>query len=60
MDDASEIPQEEEQDLPKPRRKISEVMGKNILGITYIAPDFEEDIPLEYLLGEDYSSESDD
>ena len=58
MNEPSDIPQQEESDLPKPRRKLSEVMGQNLLGVTYIAPDFDEDIPLEHLLGEDLSSES--
>ena len=35
----------------KPRR--SDAFGKNLLGVSYIAPDFYEDIPLEFLLGED-------
>jgi len=51
---------ESEEPKPSKRKKLSEVMGENILGVTYIAPDFEEDIPLEYLLGEDFSSESKD
>jgi hypothetical protein len=36
---------------PKPLR--SDAFGKNLLGVTYIAPDFYEDIPLDFLLGED-------
>ena len=35
------------------RPKLASVMGKNILGVTYIAPDFEEDLPIEMFLGED-------
>ena len=35
------------------RPKLSSVMGKNILGVTYMAPDFEEDLPIEMFLGEE-------
>ena len=35
------------------RPKLASVMGKNILRVTYIAPDFEEDLPIEMFLGED-------
>jgi prevent-host-death family protein len=35
------------------RPRLSSVMGKNILGVTYIAPDFDEDLPIEMFLGED-------
>jgi prevent-host-death family protein len=35
------------------RPRLSTVMGKNLLGVTYIAPDFEEDLPIEIFLGED-------
>lgn len=35
----------------------SKAFGKNLMGVTYIAPDFYEDIPLEFLLGEDESDE---
>jgi len=60
MDEPSDIPQQEEPSSQKSRRKISELLGQNILGITYIAPDFYEDLPLEFLLGEDEPiSESD-
>ena len=34
------------------RPRLSTVMGKNLLGVTYMAPDFDEDLPLEMLLGE--------
>lgn len=37
----------------KPRRPRSEAWGKNILGVTWVAPDFEEDLPLKHFLGED-------
>lgn len=33
------------------RPRISTVIGKNFLGITYIAPDFEDDLPIEMFLG---------
>jgi len=35
------------------RPRLASVMGKNILGVTYIAPDFEEDLPIEMFLEED-------
>jgi prevent-host-death family protein len=35
------------------RPRLASVMGKNVLGVTYIAPDFEEDLPIEMFLGED-------
>jgi len=31
-------------------------MGKNLLGVTYITPDFEEDLPIEMFLGENKGS----
>lgn len=31
----------------------SKFFGKNLMGVSYVAPDFYEDIPLEFLLGED-------
>jgi len=34
-------------------KKRSSAFGKNLMGVTYIAPDFYEDLPLEFLLGED-------
>lgn len=42
-------------DLPGPElvKRRSGAFGKNLLGVTYIAPDFYEDIPLEFLLRED-------
>lgn len=33
------------------RPKLATVMGKNLLGVTYMAPDFEEDLPIEMFLG---------
>jgi prevent-host-death family protein len=38
--------------LAKPKNRISEMFGKNVMGITYISPDFEDDLPLEFFLGE--------
>jgi len=35
------------------RPRLTTVMGKNLLGVTYMAPDFEEDLPIELFLGED-------
>jgi prevent-host-death family protein len=35
---------------PKKRPQLSKVMGKNLLGITYIAPDFDDDLPIEFFL----------
>jgi len=34
-------------------KKRSSAFGRNVMGITYIAPDFYEDLPLEFLLGEE-------
>ena len=39
------------------RPRIASVMGKNILGVTYMAPDFEEDLPPEMFYGEDKNPE---
>ena len=38
------------------RPRLSTVMGKNLLGVTYIAPDFEDDLPIEMFLGENKDS----
>jgi hypothetical protein len=38
--------------IAKNSGRRSKAFGKNLMGITYIAPDFYEDIPLEFLLGE--------
>jgi prevent-host-death family protein len=35
----------------------SRAFGKNLMGVTYIAPDFYEDIPLDFLLGESKAGE---
>jgi prevent-host-death family protein len=43
--------------LQKQRRpKLSSVMGKNFLGVTYMAPDFEEDLPIEMFLRDEKES----
>jgi prevent-host-death family protein len=39
--------------LAKPAGRRSKSFGKNLMGVTYIAPDFYDDLPLEFLLGED-------
>jgi len=36
-------------DSPRPRKRR---WGQNLLGITYMAPDWEKDIPLEYFQDE--------
>jgi prevent-host-death family protein len=36
--------------VPQPQRK--RLWGQNLLGITYMAPDWEKDIPLEYFQDE--------
>jgi len=38
------------------RPRLSTVMGKNLLGVTYITPDFEDDLPIEMFLGENKDS----
>ncbi len=38
--------------LAKPKSRIAETFGKNVMGITYIAPDFEDDLPLDLFLGD--------
>lgn len=38
--------------IAKNSSKRSKAFGKNLMGVTDIAPDFYEDIPLELLLGE--------
>jgi prevent-host-death family protein len=42
--------------LATDNKRRSKAFGKNLMGITYIAPDFYEDLPLELLLGEDETS----
>jgi len=37
--------------LPKTKGKRSAAFGRNLMGVTYVAPDFEKDIPLRVLLG---------
>jgi len=34
-------------------RKVYREFGKNTLGITFLADDWEDDIPLEYFMGDD-------
>jgi prevent-host-death family protein len=38
--------------VTKGGKRRSKAFGKNLMGVTYIAPDFYEDIPLDFLLGE--------
>lgn len=33
------------------RPRLSTVMGKNFLGATYVAPDFDDDLPIGMFLG---------
>jgi prevent-host-death family protein len=37
--------------LRKPKGKRSAAFGRNLMGVTWVAPDFEKDIPLGFLLG---------
>ncbi|MGD0368693.1 MAG: type II toxin-antitoxin system prevent-host-death family antitoxin [Acidobacteriaceae bacterium] len=37
--------------LPKAKAKRSSAFGRNLMGVTYVAPDVEKDIPLRVLLG---------
>jgi hypothetical protein len=39
--------------VAKSHSRRSKAFGKNLMRVTYIAPDFYEDIPLDFLLGED-------
>lgn len=39
--------------IAKSRNRRSKAFGKNLLGVTYIAPDFYEDIPLDVLFSEE-------
>lgn len=39
--------------VAKSHSRRSKAFGKNLMGVTYIAPDFYEDVPLDFLLGED-------
>ncbi|MBV8629440.1 MAG: type II toxin-antitoxin system Phd/YefM family antitoxin [Silvibacterium sp.] len=41
--------------LPKAKKRSS-AFGRNLMGVTYLAPDFYEDLPLDFLLGEDKAS----
>lgn len=38
--------------LTPAKGRRSKAFGRNLLGVTYIAPDFYEDLPPEFLLGE--------
>jgi prevent-host-death family protein len=38
--------------VAKTSRRRSKAFGKNLMGVTYITPDFYEDIPMDFLLGE--------
>lgn len=40
MDEPSESQHQEEPNSQEPKRKLSDLLGQNILGITYIAPQF--------------------
>lgn len=53
MEGVSKPTNNSEQGEPAMQPRRSEAFGKNILGVSYIAPDFYEDLPLEFLLGED-------
>ncbi|MGB9030136.1 MAG: type II toxin-antitoxin system prevent-host-death family antitoxin, partial [Acidobacteriaceae bacterium] len=37
--------------LPRAKTKRSLAFGRNLMGVTYVAPDIEKDIPLGVLLG---------
>lgn len=39
--------------VAKGNSRRSRVFGKNLMGVTYIAPDFYEDLPLDVLLGDE-------
>jgi prevent-host-death family protein len=39
--------------IAKSQSRRSKAFGKNLMGVTYIAPDFYEDIPIDFLLGGD-------
>lgn len=36
--------------LPKAKARRSAAFGRNLMGVTWLAPDFEKDIPLRRLL----------
>jgi prevent-host-death family protein len=38
--------------VAKSTHRRSKAFGKNLMGVAYIAPDFYEDVPLDFLLGE--------
>lgn len=37
--------------LPRGKGRRSAAFGRNLMGVTYVAPDFEDDIPLDLLTG---------
>jgi len=51
-----ERPHETKADVQEPSKvkKRSDLFGKNFLGVTYIAPDFEEDLPWGMWLDEEF------
>lgn len=38
--------------IAKRSGRRSKTFGNNLMGVTYVAPDFYEDIPLDFILGE--------
>jgi len=38
--------------LAEKTKRRSRAFGRNLMGVTYIAPDFYKDLPLKFLLGE--------
>ena len=37
--------------LARGKGRRSAAFGRNLMGVSYVAPDFEEDIPLDFLAG---------
>ena len=37
--------------LPRGKGRRSAAFGRNLMGVTYVAPDFEDDIPVDFLIG---------
>jgi len=37
--------------LPHGKRRRSAAFGRNLMGVTFVAPDFEDDIPVDLLIG---------
>jgi hypothetical protein len=52
-------PEQHSPEMPKDSsaNAIEESFGKNLMGISYIAPDFEDDNPFEAMFPEDLDSE---